>query len=118
MTPELRAKIEAEEKYPLYTREEIESVDISMVSMYLASNVEARSKRQVYIACATEYASKVEELTAKVSDLKEKQDEFICEFLEWMGTAYLLSPALTGFMRNAPKTLLTKYRAVLNSKEI
>lgn len=72
MTPELRAKIEAEEKYPLYTREEIESVDISMVSMYLASNVEARSKHQVYIACATEYAAKVEELTTEVSDLKEK----------------------------------------------
>lgn len=107
MTPELRAKIEKEgrEKYALISDE---MGDVNPSSDYNASQIE---QRDAYISGATEYASKVEELTAEVSDLKKNQDEFICKFLEWMGTAYLLSPALTGFMRNAPKTLLTKYRA-------
>lgn len=61
-----RIRKEAEEKYPLYSREEIESVQKSEVPMYLAANVEARSKRESYISAAEKWASKIEEIRKEV----------------------------------------------------
>lgn len=100
MTPELRAKItqQAEEKYPVDKRYHT-----------ITDECWIDAERKAYISAALPLASKVEELTAEVSDLKEK--------LEKLDTA-LRQVRMAVSCRDSADSIMINIDKVLNSKEI
>lgn len=105
MSNELKNLIEkeAEEQYALTT---------TIGNDAVAFNNARLAMRKTYIAGATRYAERVEELEAKLAE----GDEFICKFLEWATDQDWSLDQLHTFLRHTPKSVLEKYKSHLNSK--